>query len=595
MIYGANPDQVVRQYQYFQNPDTKSFDPQRVKEFEKQIDQIDPTGKIKEQWETLKAFVLQNAKLRKYNMLLSKAGCIPSFIFDRKNIEKQQIASIRFLKIRYSVIDDKQAPVTEEEMVEYMKAHKKQYTQDQEGRSIEYVSFDILPSSDDTAKALGSLKQLKADFSNTIDVESIVNRNSDEQYKPSFVNKKSFASMYADSIFNLPVGSVYGPYFENGSYKMTKVVDKKMMPDSVKCRHILVRTENNRQAVRSDSAAQKTIDSAIAITKSNTFGEAVQKYSEDDGSKATGGEYTFTLQQKDQLSKEFADFIFDGKPGEKKTVKVSNDNYSGYHYIEILEQKGIQTSAKLATISKALEAGEETTNAIYAKAAEFAGKNNTTQAFDAAVKKDGINKKVVENVKENDFNLSGLGNSREVVRWIYESNEGDVSSIFSLSGRYVIAKVSSIQKEGLVKLDATNRPAIEELVKNEKKAKYIIDKYKSVTSFDQLVTTSGQIAGQADSFSASAQFINRLGYEPKALGYVFSKESKIGSLSPAFKSQDGVLYFSIINKFTNPSTETPEQLKQEKIMMNQQSKGILSGAISSLTKAAKIKYNAKNL
>ena len=178
---------------------------------------------------------------------------------------------------------------------------------------------------------------------------------------------------------------------------------------------------------------------------------------------------------------------------------------------------------------------------------------------------------------------------------MYESNEGDVSSIFALQGKYVIAKLSSIQTEGLVKLDATNRPQIEELTRNEKKAKIIIDKYKSITSFDQLVTTSGQTAGQADSFDASSQFINRLGYEPKALGYVFSKESKIGTLSPAFKSQDGVLYFSLINKFTKPSAETPEQLKQEKIMMSSQSRGALGGAIGSLTKAAKIKYNAKNL
>lgn len=595
LIYGSNPDAVVRQYQYFQNPDTKVFEPQRVKAFEQQVDQIDPTGKLKEQWEALKTYVLQNNIVRKYNALLSKNGYMPSFIFERRNKEKSQIASVRFLKVPYATIDDKETPVSEDDMVAYMKEHEKQYTQDQEARGIEYVSFDVLPSAEDTGRALGVLLQLKNDFANTIDVESMVNRNSDEQYKSSYVNKRSFMSPYADSIFSLSVGSVYGPYFENSSYKMTKVVDKKIMPDSVKCRHILVRTENNRQAVRNDTAAQKILDSAIALANSGTFGEAVQKYSEDDGSKTTGGEYTFTLQQKDQLSKEFADFVFDGKPGEKKTVKVNNDNYSGFHYIEILEQKGIQTAAKLATISKALEAGDQTTNAVYAKAAEFAGKNTTAQTFDAAVKKDGTNKKVADNIKENDFNITGIGNSREMVRWLYEAKEGDVSSVFSVQGKYIVAKLASIQKPGLMKLDATNRTTIEGLVKNEKKAKIIIEKFKSITSFDQLVSASKQNPGQADSFNAMSPFVNRLGYEPKLVGYVFSKEIKPNTLTPPFKGQDGVLYISLINKFSTPTAEAPEQIKQEKLMMNAQMKGSMAGAVESLKKGAKITYNVKNL
>lgn len=595
MIYGASPDPVVRQYQYFQNPETKMFDPQRVKAFEQQAMQIDPSGKLMEQWETLKSFVIQNNRLRKYNAMLSKAGFLPSFIFDKKNKEKLEMASIRFVRIPYTTVDDKQTPVTEEDMIAYMKAHKKQYTQDQASRSIDFVSFEIIPSAQDTARALGAVTQVKSELANTIDVESLVNRNSDDQYNPSFVNKKSFASLYADSIFQLPVGAVYGPYYDNGSYKLTKVIDKKLLPDSVKCRHILVRTENQKQAVRSDSAANKMMDSAVALAKSGTFAEAVQKYSEDDGSKTTGGEYTFTLQQKGQLSKEFADFIFDGKPGEKKVVKVSNDNYAGYHYIEILEQTGISTSAKLATISKALEAGEQTTNDLYAKAAEFAGKNNTGKAFDAAVKKDGANKKVAENVKENDFNIPGIGNSREVVRWMYEANEGDVSAVFAVQGRYVVAKVSAIQQPGLMKLDANNRPTIENLVKVEKKSKIIIEKYKNITSFDQLVSTSGQNPGQVDSFNAASQFVNRLGYEPMIVGYSFYKDFKPNTLSPGFKAMEGVMYISLVNRFTITSAQTPEQVKQEKIMMSQQSRGAFGPAFGSLQKGAKITYNVRNL
>src|SRR5687768_3298353 len=47
LIYGAAPDPIVQQYPVFANPDTRMFDPQRVKAFEQQVDQYDPTGKAR--------------------------------------------------------------------------------------------------------------------------------------------------------------------------------------------------------------------------------------------------------------------------------------------------------------------------------------------------------------------------------------------------------------------------------------------------------------------------------------------------------------------------------------------------------------------
>ncbi len=68
----------------------------------------------------------------------------------------------------------------------------------------------------------------------------------------------------------------------------------------------------------------------------------VLKYSDDQGSKNTKGEYTFSSSQFPNLSKEFAEVAFYGKTGDKKTVKVENQSYSGYHYIEVLEQKKLE-------------------------------------------------------------------------------------------------------------------------------------------------------------------------------------------------------------------------------------------------------------
>lgn len=600
LIYGQNADPIIRQYPVFTNPETKMFDPQRIKEFEKQAPQLDPTGIALEQWEAIKSYVLQNNIVKKYNMLFAKAAYVPKYIYDRQNKEKTEYASIRYVRIPYASVEDKDVAVSEEEMKEYMKKHAKQYTAPQKSRSIEYVSFDLIPTAEDTANALGVLNQLKNEFSNTIDVESVVNRNSEEQFNPAYVNKGSFYSMYADSIFKLSVGAVYGPYFENNTYKLTKVVDKKSLPDSVKCRHILIKTEEGGQSVAADSVIKNKVDSIASALKSGVdFKEMVAKYTQDEGSKETGGEYTFTLQQKAQLSTEFGDFIFDGKAGEKKVVKVDNNSYAGYHYIEILEQKGVQSACKLATISRTLQAGDNTNNMVYGKATEFAGKNNTGKAFDEATKKEGVNKRVADNIKETDFLVPGLGNARELVRWVYDAKADDVSTVFSLNGKYIIAKMTGEQKEGLMNLDANNRPTIEMLVRNEKKAKILIDKYKSVKSLESIAEMSKQPLSQADSFNASSPFINRVGYEPKLLGYVFSKEIKPNVVTPPFKGQDGVFFVSLTNKFEipqNPQQASPEMQMQERGMATMQLRNtLMTSAAEALKKSAKIKYNVNNL
>ncbi len=595
LIYGANPDPIVQQYQAFRNPQTGQFDPQYVKAFEQQIDQYDPSGKAREQWETLKAYVLRVNLVKKYNAAVSKGLYVPSYMM--KNMEKEQnmFASINYVKIPYASIDETQVTVSDDEMKKYMKEHEQMFSTNEASRSIEYVSFDVTPNGEDSARTLDALNNVRADFAAAENPENIVNRNSDEQYRNEYVNKKSYMSMYSDSIFALPVNTVYGPYYENGSFKLTKVVERTTMPDSVKCRHILVKTSDRGQPTLSDSAAKQKLDSAIAAINSGTpFAEVVAKYSEDEGSKSTAGEYTFTLQQKANLSKEFGDFIFNGGTGEKKTVKVENSAYGGYHYIEILEQKGRESALKIATITKALYAGDNTENTAYAKANEFAGKNGNAKAFDEAIKAGNLNKRLGENIKEYDFAISGLGASREIIRWMYDAKVGDVSNVFQQENRYVVAKLTSIQKPGLPELDASLRQQIEPILRKEKKGEMIASKYKG-QGLNAIAAAGTTEVQQLDSFNAVSQFLAGLGYEPKVVGYSFYDGFKPGTVSPAIKGNDGVFFASLITRGTYQTPVDANMQMQRKMMSEGNMRQVAAnGALDILRKKADIKYNPRN-
>ncbi len=219
LIYGSNPDPLIQQYPAFRNQETQTFDPSRIRGFEQQVDQFDPSGKTRNEWEALKAYVLRNNIIRKYSSLLSKASYTPRFVAEQTIAEQNMYASMDFVHVDYSAVPDDDVTVTDAELEAYMKKKAPLYTIDEPTRSIDYVSFEVVPSADDTARVLDALKNLEEDFATTEQVENFVNRNSEEPYTGTYHNRSTFFSIFSDSLLALPKGAVYGPYYENGAYK----------------------------------------------------------------------------------------------------------------------------------------------------------------------------------------------------------------------------------------------------------------------------------------------------------------------------------------------------------------------------------------
>jgi len=67
------------------------------------------------------------------------------------------------------------------------------------------------------------------------------------------------------------------------------MLEIKQVPDSVKVRHILIKTADSKKGeIRADTTARKLIDSiALAVKNGADFNQLVLKYSDDEGSKNT--------------------------------------------------------------------------------------------------------------------------------------------------------------------------------------------------------------------------------------------------------------------------------------------------------------------
>lgn len=162
---------------------------------------------------------------------------------------------VEFVQIPYTSISDDKIKISNSDISDYLKKHKKQY-EVEASRDIKFVQFNETASPEDEASIKASLTDLLNDkveynevsknsettigFLNTTNNESFVNNNSDIKFDKRFMFKSDMPVTIADSISKLNVGQIYGPYLDNGYYKMSKVVAVKQIPDSAKVRHILI-------------------------------------------------------------------------------------------------------------------------------------------------------------------------------------------------------------------------------------------------------------------------------------------------------------------------------------------------------------------
>ena len=496
----------------------------------------------------------------KYSSLLAASAYYPAWMQEKENADNASFANISYVAVPYSTIGDSTIKVSDDELLAYMSKHKNIYKQEG-GRIISYVSFSALPSNADTIKLLELVSNLKSGFIADTNAKAFVTRNmSAIKFEDNYTQKSKLTMSQRDSIAALPNGAVFGPYLDGKNFVLAKMIGSRQLPDSVKCRHILVATKNAQtgEQTLSDSIAKKRIDSIeTAIKGGENFNKMVLQYSDDAGSKEKKGEYDFSSSQFITLAREFAETIFYGATGDKKVVKTD----FGYHYIEVLNQKNFETAYKIAYTAKEIIPSDETINLASAKATKLSGEARDAKTLEVNVAKNGLKKIDIPTlIKENDYQLGGLQDARQLIKWAFEAKQGDVSEAFNIQDQFVVAVLNKIQPEGLPDA-ATGRPMAELTVRNLKKAEQIVKKLSAASTLETAAAAySVQIGnvGADSTLTFGAQIINGVGQEPKVIGAAFNKAYQV-KISAPIEGINGV-YVLKVNSVGNKTTATSEAI-----------------------------------
>ncbi len=575
LVQGNNPHPIIQQL--FKNPKTGQVDKSTIIQFLKSLE-TNATPAQKSYWLYIENQIRQDKLRTKYSNLVSKGLYVTTDEARKSLTAKNKSANFQYIVLPYSSVSDAAVNVSDEELKTYYNNHKDEYKQDKT-RKIEYITFEVLPSEADKAATQKWLTDSKAEFSTVTDNAQYINVNSDSRFDPTFSKKEDLSPAIADWAFSAQPGDFYGPYLEGGEYKLAKIDQFKMLPDSVQASHILI----NPQTVGSVEKAQALVDSLKRnIELGGNFAEVAMKYSEDPGSKLKGGDLGWFKRK--QMVPEFEEAAF---TGEVNKLYIVGTRF-GFHIIKPTKKGKETNQVRVAILSKKIEPSSETYQKVYSETSKFASENQTLEAFNKAVVEQKLDKKIAT-LKETDREVAGLESSRQLVRAAFTAEQGKMlvnnegSTIFEYGNKFVVGAMTGATEEGASTFEEA-KIRVDLAVRKEKKAQVLADKMKNAGSdlasaASKLSTEVKEAAGvNFTSFSIPA-----LGFEPAVIGTVCSLPE--GKVSAPIEGNNGV-YLAKVTSFT---TSTDADLKGEKSRIAQ-SLGYRAGSqvFESLKKVAQI-------
>lgn len=446
-----------------------------------------------------------------------------------------------FVYVPFTSVSDSLVSVSNKDVTSYIKDNAKKYEVDA-SRNLNFVKFDIIASKEDEDAIKASLTAMvddREEYSNaakaTINISGFKNATDDKQYveeaksdlayDETYRFKNELPGVIANEVFEAEKGVIVGPFRHNGYFKLAKISDVIMMPDSVKASHILISYAGaaSSSSLVSEIDAKKTADSLFKIVKGNKtkFTDIAKTLSADLGSGAKGGDLDWFSYG--TMTPEFRDFCFENTTNDIAVVKT----VFGFHIIRIDGQKSKKKAVRLATVAKLIEASEETENIIFEKAETLASKLAEGKNINDLAKENGYNVQTAVGLKVLGENVTSLGAQRQMVSWAFnserilnDSNRFDIDVNGKLA--YAVVSVSSITAKGLAPI-ASVINEIRPILMNRKKAAILLKRMKGET-LSEIAKENKTGVRTATAVTVASPTLVGVGNEPAVVGAMSTLE-----------------------------------------------------------------------
>lgn len=562
MISGKNINEGIKQS--FINPQTGQFDRGMLGTYISQIKLAPETSPERMQWEIFQRDLKPGRERMKYENLLIKSAYVTSAEAEKEYHLQNDVAEIQYLFVPYYAVSDTAVKVSDSDLKAYYNKNKEKY-KSEHTRDMKFVTFPVVPSADDSLSFKEELTRLVADFKAAQDdsIFAIINSDNSDAYK-RFNASNLPGYMTTDELI---VGSVKGPFIDEGTFKLVKV--SKVGKDTInnaRASHILIRWDNDTEAAKKE-AKTKAQNILKDIKAGASFADKAREFGTD-GTATRGGDLGWF--STGAMVKPFETAVFSAT--KKGVLNDVVETEFGYHIIDVTEVKD-NNYYTLAVVERDILPSDASINAAIRKAEIFASELSGLKEFTERAAKEGLTVYEAKNVRPAERRVNNLGEARQVVQWLFRDAKADkVSEVFDLQDQYAVAVMTGEIEKGYKPFDLV-KEEITPVVKNELKGKVIVEKLKGLEgSLNEIATAFGKDANvyTNSSVKLNVNSLTSVGFDPIAVGKAFSIED--GKRSQAYAGENGVVIIETKTKTLAPAigdyTMFKTQLQQSALNRN---------------------------
>jgi peptidyl-prolyl cis-trans isomerase D len=533
---------------------------------------------VRKQWLAQKQIFLDNYLNEQYESLVSAGAYISEKEAMLRQAQKEQKVDIQYVYKRFADVSDSDIAYTEEDLHAYYKKNYKQakYKQKEDSYALQYVVFALEPTAEDKNAILQEMLQTKEEWQalerdTTFITLNSASRNLDIQ---DFDKGRTLPSLSAEErkeIEQGKIGTVFGPFEDNGAYKLVKIKWNGAFAER-KAAHILlpVAEGDAEQLTQSEKVADSLIQ---VLSKGASFAELAKEFGTD-GTRDNGGDLGWF--GKGAMVKPFEDAVFSAKLGQ--VYKVTTQ--FGVHVLRVDSARS-ENKNKIAIISKNIEPSNRTENNIYNQASAFVLETKRTGDFALVAKDKGYKVEQENKLLRAGYQFVSAVNDVDMLRqWAVKHKTGEISEPLEDGYKaFVVANLLEKNSAGYPEFEAVRSQMEREFVK-ERKANFLLAQAGGKNFSDLTNLWANGTPQEATQLSFADNFVPGLGSEPKLVGASFGLQ--VNKTSALMVGSQGVFMVKLLQKSDDALVQA--QAKKSQTDYIEQQKTALRGQYFSYLK-----------
>ncbi|MEQ8519502.1 MAG: peptidylprolyl isomerase [Cytophagales bacterium] len=531
------------------------FDKSRVINFLQNFDQLEP--QMQYNWAQFEKNLGPERMQNKMNSLLQKSVFVNKYEALSTHIKSEAKINGRFLYVPYFSITDSTVEVSDALLKDILKERKEEFKKS-DNFSIDYITFKVEPSSEDSLYFVEEMSRLAKDFESVKDDTSFIKLNSDLSELPTLYRPDQLPIEVASRINSLDSGDVFGPIANTGNLEIYKLMGtiSDTSGEYAQASHILFKTDDGDAEAKS-----KARGILRQLQNGADFAEMAREHSEGP-SGPNGGELGWF--GRGQMVTEFENAVFNAK--REGVINELIKTQFGYHIINVTATAS-KEKYLVGKITREITPSDETANEVFRKADVFAATVSSPEEFSTKAEEMGLSVQSARNIGKNDRTINALSNIREVIRWGFsDASAGDISEVFETGDLFLIALLTEKNEEGYADLEDV-RERLMPIALKKVKTDEIIKRLKelNIEDLDDAAESYGSSASvyQLSGTSFNTNTLTGAGFDPAAVGFAFGMEA--GEKSEPYQGENGVLVFEINDVIPANPAEDINSIKQNQV------------------------------